>query len=171
MFACFVRLTSKHVAFLVLHLEHSNVMSGWCPWERGEMCLKCITLIRCLVEATCWCVCFCQSPAASGYGTQSVRLGKDAIKDFDCCCLSLQPCRDPVVTWVHTLWYDEVPENAKNFFQPVTSQPLTLSQSQIDCWMTDLEMNNVNLTTSSSASCQKVTTIFPILFCPWIPNQ
>ncbi|KAG9329475.1 hypothetical protein JZ751_004520 [Albula glossodonta] len=34
--------------------------------------------------------------AASGYGTQSVRLGKDAIKDFDCCCLSLQPCRDPV---------------------------------------------------------------------------
>ncbi|XP_045895505.1 nitric oxide synthase-interacting protein [Micropterus dolomieu] len=36
--------------------------------------------------------------AASGYGTQSIRLGKDAIKDFDCCCLSLQPCRDPVVT-------------------------------------------------------------------------
>ncbi|XP_030649082.1 nitric oxide synthase-interacting protein [Chanos chanos] len=36
--------------------------------------------------------------AASGYGTQSVRLGKDSIKDFDCCCLSLQPCRDPVVT-------------------------------------------------------------------------
>lgn len=36
--------------------------------------------------------------ASSGYGTQSVRLGKDAIKDFDCCCLSLQPCRDPVVT-------------------------------------------------------------------------
>uniref|UniRef100_A0A672QZE6 Nitric oxide synthase-interacting protein n=1 Tax=Sinocyclocheilus grahami TaxID=75366 RepID=A0A672QZE6_SINGR len=36
--------------------------------------------------------------AASGYGTQSVRLGKDAIKDFDCCCLSLQPCRDPVLT-------------------------------------------------------------------------
>uniref|UniRef100_A0A3B5LTG9 Nitric oxide synthase-interacting protein n=1 Tax=Xiphophorus couchianus TaxID=32473 RepID=A0A3B5LTG9_9TELE len=37
--------------------------------------------------------------AASGYGTQSVRLGKDAIKDFDCCCLSLQPCQDPVVTY------------------------------------------------------------------------
>ncbi|NP_001007435.1 nitric oxide synthase-interacting protein isoform X1 [Danio rerio] len=36
--------------------------------------------------------------AASGYGTQSVRLGKDAIKDFDCCSLSLQPCRDPVLT-------------------------------------------------------------------------
>uniref|UniRef100_A0A3Q2UR52 Nitric oxide synthase-interacting protein n=1 Tax=Fundulus heteroclitus TaxID=8078 RepID=A0A3Q2UR52_FUNHE len=36
--------------------------------------------------------------AASGYGTQSVRLGKDAIKDFDCCCLSLQPCQVPVVT-------------------------------------------------------------------------
>uniref|UniRef100_A0AAX7SCV0 Nitric oxide synthase-interacting protein n=1 Tax=Astatotilapia calliptera TaxID=8154 RepID=A0AAX7SCV0_ASTCA len=38
--------------------------------------------------------------AASGYGTQSVRLGRDAVKDFDCCCLSLQPCRDPVVTYV-----------------------------------------------------------------------
>lgn len=36
--------------------------------------------------------------SASGYGTQSIRLGKDAIKDFDCCCLSLQPCKDPVVT-------------------------------------------------------------------------
>uniref|UniRef100_A0A3P8SAQ9 Nitric oxide synthase-interacting protein n=1 Tax=Amphiprion percula TaxID=161767 RepID=A0A3P8SAQ9_AMPPE len=36
--------------------------------------------------------------AASGYGTQSIRLGKDAIKDFDCCCLSLQPCKDPMVT-------------------------------------------------------------------------
>ncbi|KAM3598387.1 uncharacterized protein V6R79_017365 [Siganus canaliculatus] len=36
--------------------------------------------------------------AASGYGTQSIRLSKDAIKDFDCCCLSLQPCQDPVVT-------------------------------------------------------------------------
>ncbi|KAF3845708.1 hypothetical protein F7725_002786 [Dissostichus mawsoni] len=35
---------------------------------------------------------------ASGYGTQSIRLGKDAIKDFDCCCLSLQPCQDPVMT-------------------------------------------------------------------------
>ncbi|XP_005991006.1 nitric oxide synthase-interacting protein [Latimeria chalumnae] len=36
--------------------------------------------------------------AASGYGTQSARLSKDSIKDFDCCSLSLQPCKDPVVT-------------------------------------------------------------------------
>ncbi|XP_042201075.1 nitric oxide synthase-interacting protein [Callorhinchus milii] len=36
--------------------------------------------------------------AVSGYGTQSLRLSKDAIKDFDCCCLSLQPCKNPVVT-------------------------------------------------------------------------
>lgn len=36
--------------------------------------------------------------AASGYGTQTIRLSKDAVKDFDCCCLSLQPCKDPVVT-------------------------------------------------------------------------
>lgn len=34
----------------------------------------------------------------AGYGTQNMRLGKDAVKDFDCCCLSLQPCRNPVIT-------------------------------------------------------------------------
>ncbi|XP_041365839.1 nitric oxide synthase-interacting protein-like [Gigantopelta aegis] len=34
----------------------------------------------------------------SGYGSKSVRLGKDSIKEFDCCCLTLQPCKDPVVT-------------------------------------------------------------------------
>lgn len=38
------------------------------------------------------------SSAASGYGTQNIRLSRDAVKDFDCCCLSLQPCHDPVVT-------------------------------------------------------------------------
>ncbi|XP_005109012.1 nitric oxide synthase-interacting protein [Aplysia californica] len=35
---------------------------------------------------------------ASGYGSKSVRFGKDAIKEFDCCCLTLQPCKDPVIT-------------------------------------------------------------------------
>ncbi|KAK7863686.1 hypothetical protein R5R35_003075 [Gryllus longicercus] len=35
---------------------------------------------------------------ASGYGTNTQRVGKDSVKDFDCCCLSLQPCRNPVVT-------------------------------------------------------------------------
>lgn len=34
----------------------------------------------------------------SGYGTLSMRLGKDSIKEFDCCCLTLQPCHDPVIT-------------------------------------------------------------------------
>ncbi|XP_075972372.1 nitric oxide synthase-interacting protein homolog [Anticarsia gemmatalis] len=36
--------------------------------------------------------------AASGYGTQSERLGKDSVKNFDCCSLTLQPCRNPVIT-------------------------------------------------------------------------
>ncbi|XP_017773558.1 PREDICTED: nitric oxide synthase-interacting protein homolog [Nicrophorus vespilloides] len=36
--------------------------------------------------------------AASGYGTNSKRLGKDSVKDFDSCSLSLQPCRNPVIT-------------------------------------------------------------------------
>ncbi|XP_045763083.1 nitric oxide synthase-interacting protein homolog [Maniola jurtina] len=36
--------------------------------------------------------------AASGYGTQSERVGKDSVKSFDCCSLTLQPCRYPVVT-------------------------------------------------------------------------
>ncbi|XP_055334277.1 LOW QUALITY PROTEIN: nitric oxide synthase-interacting protein-like [Paramacrobiotus metropolitanus] len=34
----------------------------------------------------------------SGYGLVQARLGKDSIKDFDCCSLTLQPCRNPVVT-------------------------------------------------------------------------
>lgn len=34
----------------------------------------------------------------SGYGTQTVRLGKDSIRAFDCCCLTLQPAKDPVIT-------------------------------------------------------------------------
>ncbi|XP_075157782.1 nitric oxide synthase-interacting protein homolog [Haematobia irritans] len=36
--------------------------------------------------------------AESGYGTNALRLGKDSVKSFDCCSLSLQPCRNPVVT-------------------------------------------------------------------------
>lgn len=35
---------------------------------------------------------------SSGYGSKSARFGKDSIKDFDCCCLTLQPCRNPIVT-------------------------------------------------------------------------
>ncbi|XP_059473722.1 nitric oxide synthase-interacting protein homolog isoform X2 [Neocloeon triangulifer] len=35
---------------------------------------------------------------SSGYGTQSQRVGKDSIKDFDCCSLTLQPCREPLVS-------------------------------------------------------------------------
>jgi len=38
--------------------------------------------------------------AASGYGTNTQRVGKDSVKDFDCCCLTLQPCRNPVITYV-----------------------------------------------------------------------
>ncbi|XP_053213750.1 nitric oxide synthase-interacting protein homolog isoform X2 [Panonychus citri] len=36
--------------------------------------------------------------ANSGYGTIRERLAKDSIGDFDACCLTLQPCRNPVVT-------------------------------------------------------------------------
>lgn len=35
---------------------------------------------------------------ASGYGTSTQRIGKDSVKDFDCCSLSLQPCKNPVIT-------------------------------------------------------------------------
>jgi len=34
----------------------------------------------------------------SGYGTLHERLGADSIKEFDCCALTLQPCRDPVIS-------------------------------------------------------------------------
>ncbi|KAK6739595.1 hypothetical protein RB195_008225 [Necator americanus] len=34
----------------------------------------------------------------SGYGTLHARLGADSIKGFDCCSLTLQPCKNPVIT-------------------------------------------------------------------------
>lgn len=34
----------------------------------------------------------------SGFGSQSIRFGKDAVKEFDCCSLTLQPCKEPVIT-------------------------------------------------------------------------
>ena len=38
------------------------------------------------------------SLVAGKYGSQSLRLGKDSVKEFDCCSLTLQPCRNPVIT-------------------------------------------------------------------------
>ncbi|XP_027199872.2 nitric oxide synthase-interacting protein [Dermatophagoides pteronyssinus] len=35
---------------------------------------------------------------SSGYGTKHKRLNKDSVKDFNACNLSLQPCRNPVIT-------------------------------------------------------------------------
>lgn len=34
----------------------------------------------------------------AGYGTEKMRLGKDAIKGFDCCSLTLQPTSRPVIS-------------------------------------------------------------------------
>lgn len=34
----------------------------------------------------------------AGYGSEKIRLGKDAIKGFDCCSLTLQPTRRPVIS-------------------------------------------------------------------------
>ncbi|KAG5894146.1 hypothetical protein JTB14_024934 [Gonioctena quinquepunctata] len=45
---------------------------------------------------------------ASGYGTNAQRLGKDSVKDFDCCSLSLQRCRNPVITKDGLLFDKEV---------------------------------------------------------------
>ena len=59
----------------------------------------------------CVCVCVCVkqretkletlhtiSLVDGKYGSQSLRLGKDSVKEFDCCSLTLQPCRNPVIT-------------------------------------------------------------------------
>ncbi|CAB3409098.1 unnamed protein product [Caenorhabditis bovis] len=43
---------------------------------------------------------------ASGYGTLHARLGADSIKEFHCCSLTLQPCRQPVIT-PHGYIYDK----------------------------------------------------------------
>lgn len=34
----------------------------------------------------------------AGYGAEKMRLGKDAVKGFDCCSLTLQPTKRPVIT-------------------------------------------------------------------------
>jgi nitric oxide synthase-interacting protein len=34
----------------------------------------------------------------SGYGTLHERLGADSVKPFDCCSLTLQPCREPLIS-------------------------------------------------------------------------
>jgi len=36
--------------------------------------------------------------SASGYGSENCRLGKDSLKGYDCCSLTLQPCRTPMVS-------------------------------------------------------------------------
>ncbi|XP_055315400.1 nitric oxide synthase-interacting protein homolog [Sitodiplosis mosellana] len=36
--------------------------------------------------------------AESGYGTNHQRISKDSVKSFDCCSLTLAPCRNPVIT-------------------------------------------------------------------------
>ncbi|CAD5114542.1 DgyrCDS3661 [Dimorphilus gyrociliatus] len=33
-----------------------------------------------------------------GYGDQKIRLGKDSLQNFDCCCLTQQVCKNPVLT-------------------------------------------------------------------------
>lgn len=43
--------------------------------------------------------------AASGYGSATARLGKDSLRPFDCCHLTLQPCANPVVTIQHNSSY------------------------------------------------------------------
>eukprot|EP00088_Acartia_fossae_P019535 TRINITY_DN21418_c0_g1_i3.p1 TRINITY_DN21418_c0_g1~~TRINITY_DN21418_c0_g1_i3.p1 ORF type:complete len:312 (-),score=113.37 TRINITY_DN21418_c0_g1_i3:77-949(-) len=35
---------------------------------------------------------------AAGYGAEKMRMGKDAVKGFDCCSLTLQPTSRPVIT-------------------------------------------------------------------------
>lgn len=35
---------------------------------------------------------------AAGFGSEKMRLGSDSVRSFDCCCLSLMPCRHPMVS-------------------------------------------------------------------------
>ncbi|XP_065189271.1 nitric oxide synthase-interacting protein-like [Sycon ciliatum] len=59
----------------------------------------------------------------SGYGSLKKRLGKDSIKEFDCCCLTLQPCKDPIITPEGYL-YDREPilENLLHQKQAISKQ-------------------------------------------------
>lgn len=49
---------------------------------------------------------------AAGYGAERMRLGKDAVKGFDCCSLTLQPTSRPVITpqgWIFDKVYYNKP--------------------------------------------------------------
>ena len=54
-----------------------------------------------------WNSLFVNLAAQSGYGTNKTRLGKDSVGDFDCCCLTLQPCANPVITYVLYIPYSQ----------------------------------------------------------------
>ena len=53
--------------------------------------------------------------AQSGYGTNKTRLGKDSVGDFDCCCLTLQPCANPVITYVLYIPYSQRTPPVRHF--------------------------------------------------------
>mmetsp|Transcript_5644 Transcript_5644/g.14419 ORF Transcript_5644/g.14419 Transcript_5644/m.14419 type:complete len:319 (-) Transcript_5644:74-1030(-) len=46
--------------------------------------------------------------ANTSYGGGELKVGSDSLRDFDACCLSLHPCRDPVITPQGYLYEREV---------------------------------------------------------------
>ena len=62
-----------------------------------------------------WNSLFVNLAAQSGYGTNKTRLGKDSVGDFDCCCLTLQPCANPVITYVLYIPYSQRTPPVRHF--------------------------------------------------------
>ncbi|CAF0888185.1 unnamed protein product [Didymodactylos carnosus] len=81
----------------------------------------------------------------SGYGTLQLRLSKDAIKEFDCCNLTLQPCRDPVITQDGYLYDKEAILEYIVHQKTLNARKLKEYQKQLDKQQQDIDEQNADL--------------------------
>ncbi|TRY79872.1 hypothetical protein TCAL_06045 [Tigriopus californicus] len=131
---------------------------------------------------------------SSGYGTDHMRLSKDAVKKFDCCSLTLQPCRTPVVTPQGWLYDKEVilqyivdkrmeyqkklrafqAESQKDFqalFQSAQDQK-NLERSKFEHQQTSIKSPSTGSTPSSSSSASSSSGVAkPVMPSFWLPSR
>lgn len=129
----------------------------------------------------------------SGYGTNHMRLSKDAVKKFDCCSLTLQPCRTPVVTPQGWLYDKEVilqyivdkrmeyqkklrayqAESQKDFqalYQSAQDQK-KLEQTKFEHQQTSIKSSSSTPSTPSSSSSSSSSTVKPVMPSFWLPSR
>ncbi|OQR68873.1 nitric oxide synthase-interacting protein-like [Tropilaelaps mercedesae] len=103
-----------------------------------------------------------------GYGTQSERLGKDAQREFDCCCLTLHPCRDPVITPEGFLYDREA------ILEYIIKQKLSITKKRKEFERQEKkredELKHPESKKTKNATTTKTNEITPALPSFWIPT-